>query len=138
MRWNKHTSPYSPCKSQHKSLQKVHKATDRHSERWRKVNGLARDLRGLPRWLSDKEPACQCRRHRRRRFDPWVWKIPWRRARQPTPVFLSRESHGQRSLESYGLQGHKESTTTESNLAHTHNVFKIHLCCSLCPNCILF
>ena len=27
-------------------------------------------------------------------FDPWVWKIPWRRARQPTPVFLLGESHG--------------------------------------------
>ena len=28
----------------------------------------------------------------------WVsGKIPWRRARQPTPVFLSGESHGQRS-----------------------------------------
>ena len=25
-------------------------------------------------------------------FDPWVWKIPWRRAWQPTPVFLSEES----------------------------------------------
>ena len=28
----------------------------------------------------------------------WVGKIPWRRAWQPTPVFLPRESHGQRSL----------------------------------------
>ena len=27
---------------------------------------------GLPRWLSGKEYACQCRRHR---FDPWVRKI---------------------------------------------------------------
>ena len=27
----------------------------------------------------------------------WVGKIPWRRARQPTPVFLPGESHGQRS-----------------------------------------
>ena len=31
-------------------------------------------------------------------FDPWVGKIPWRRAWQPTPVFLPGESHGQRSL----------------------------------------
>ena len=30
-----------------------------------------------------------------------VWKIPWRRAWQPTPVFLPRESHGQRSLAGY-------------------------------------
>ena len=27
-------------------------------------------------------------------FDPWVGKIPWRRARQPAPVFLPGESHG--------------------------------------------
>ena len=31
--------------------------------------------------------------------DPWVGKIPWRRAWKPTPVFLPGESHGQRSLE---------------------------------------
>ena len=37
----------------------------------------------------------------KRGFDPWVGKIPWRRAQQPTPVFLSGESHGQRSLEGY-------------------------------------
>ena len=36
-----------------------------------------------------------CKRHR---FDPWVGKIPWRRAWQPTPVFLPGESHGQRNL----------------------------------------
>ena len=43
---------------------------------------------------SGKEPACQCRRHNRHRFDPCVWKISWRRTWQPTPVFLPRESHG--------------------------------------------
>ena len=32
---------------------------------------------GFPRWLHGKEYACQCRRQR---FNPWVWKIPWRRA----------------------------------------------------------
>ena len=31
-------------------------------------------------------------------FDPWVGEIPWKRAWQPTPVFLPGESHGQRSL----------------------------------------
>ena len=34
---------------------------------------------------------------RRRRFDPWVGKTPWRRKWQPTPVFLPGKSHGQRS-----------------------------------------
>ena len=45
-----------------------------------------------------KEPTCQCRRRKKCRFDPQVRKIPWRRAWQPTPVFLPGESHGQRSL----------------------------------------
>ena len=31
---------------------------------------------------SGKELACQCRRHKRLRFDPWVRKILWRRAWQ--------------------------------------------------------
>jgi len=34
-------------------------------------------------------------------FDPWVRKTPWRREWLPTPVFLPRESHGQRSLAGY-------------------------------------
>ena len=39
--------------------------------------------------------------------------IPWRRAWQPTPVFLSDESHGQRSLAGYSPWGCKESDTNE-------------------------
>ena len=31
-------------------------------------------------------------------WDPWVGKIPWRRAQQPTLVFLPRKWHGQRTL----------------------------------------
>ena len=38
---------------------------------------------GLPDGASGKEPACQCRRCKRRGFNPWVGKIPWRRAWQP-------------------------------------------------------
>ena len=45
-----------------------------------------------------KEPTCQCRRLG---FDPMVRKIPWRRTRQPTPVFLPGKSHGQRRLVGY-------------------------------------
>ena len=40
-------------------------------------------------------------------------KIPWRKAWQPTPVFLPGESHGQKSLVGYSPWGHKESDTTE-------------------------
>ena len=69
-----------------------------------------------PPWLvqvpggSGKESACQCRRLE---LNVWVGKIPWRRERQPTPVFLPEERHGQRSLVGYSPWGHKESGMTE-------------------------
>ena len=69
---------------------------------------------GFPGGTSGKELSCQCRRHKRHGFNPWVGKIPWRRAWQLTPVFLSGESHRQRSPEDCSPQGHKESDTTEA------------------------
>ena len=62
---------------------------------------------GFPGGAS-KEPACQCRRHATGRFNPWVRKIPWQRAWQPTSVLLPGEPHGQRSP-----WGHKQLDTTE-------------------------
>ena len=44
--------------------------------------------------------------------DPWLGKIPWRRAWQPTPVFSPGESHGQRSLAGYSSWGCEELDTT--------------------------
>ena len=52
-------------------------------------------------------------------FNPWIRKIPWRRAWQATPVFLPGESHGQRCLAGYGPQGCKESDMTEAP-EHAH------------------
>ena len=49
----------------------------------------------------------QCRRCKVCGFDPWVVKIPWRRASQSTLVFLPGESHGQRSLVGYSPWGHR-------------------------------
>ena len=57
---------------------------------------------GLPWCLCGKQPTCQCRRCG---FDPWVGKILWGRAWQPTLVFLPGESHGQSSLLGYSLWG---------------------------------
>ena len=62
---------------------------------------------------SGKELTCQCRRHKRHGFSPWFGKIPWRRAWQPTPVFLPGESHGRRSLVGNIPQGGKELDMTE-------------------------
>ena len=72
---------------------------------------------GLPKWLSGKEPTCQCMRCG---FNPWIRKIPWRRKWQSTPEFLLGKSHGQRSMAGYIPLGHKsvrhnlvDQTTTE-------------------------
>ena len=46
------------------------------------------ELKGFPGGGSGKEPACQFRRHKRCGFDPWITKIPWRRAWQPPPVLF--------------------------------------------------
>ena len=74
---------------------------------------------GLLGGTSGKEPACQCRRHKGRGLDPWVRKIPWRRACQPTPVFLPGGFHEQRSLVGYSPWSHKESDMTERLSTHT-------------------
>ena len=61
----------------------------------------------FPGTSDGKESACQCRRHKKHRFDPWVGKIPWRRKWQPTPVFLPGESpwtEEPSGLQSMGLQ----------------------------------
>ena len=68
---------------------------------------------GFPGGSTSKEFTCQCRRCKRPGFHPWVRKIPWRRAWQPTPVFSPGESHGQRSLAGYSPWGCKESDTTK-------------------------
>ena len=61
--------------------------------------------------------------------ETWVWTlglaIPWRRAWQPTPVFLSGEFHGQRSLVGYSPWGRQESDTSEwlaLSLSYIYNV----------------
>ena len=61
---------------------------------------------GFPGGACGKEPTCQCRRHERCGFHPWVGKIRGRRAWQLTPVFLPvelEELQGQRSLAGYSL-----------------------------------
>ena len=51
-------------------------------------DGIYIYLELTPSGASDKELTYQCRRHKRHGFSLWVRKIPWRRARQPTPVFF--------------------------------------------------
>ena len=88
------------------------------------------------RWYSGKESACQCRRHRRHGFKPWVGKVPWRRKWQPTPVFLPGKFQGQRSigrLQSIRLQriGHnlmtKHTTYTYTKIFYLYIYTHIHI-----------
>ena len=69
---------------------------------------------GFPGGSGVKNPPASAGDLKRCGFNPWVWKVPWRRAWQLTPVFLPRESLGQRSLEGYSPQGHKELDMTEA------------------------
>ena len=48
-------------------------------------------VKNLPALVGDKR--CE--------FDPSIGLIPWGRNWQPTPVFLSKKFHGQRSLVGY-------------------------------------
>ena len=63
--------------------------------------------KGFPGGAVGKEYTCQCRRSKRLGFYLWVRKISWSRKWQPTPVFLPEKFHGQSSLVSYSLWGHK-------------------------------
>ena len=102
------------------------------------LNGLSL-LWGFPGGLGGKESVCHA-------GDPGLipgsGKIPWRREWLPTPVFLPGESHGQRSLAGYCLQGCKELDMIEQlTLLFSfteHSVFKAHLCCSMYWNFIPF
>ena len=63
----------------------------------------------IPRWHSGEESSCQCRRH----VSSLGWEDALEKEWQPTPVFLPRKFHGQRSLAGYSPWGHKESDRTE-------------------------
>ena len=73
---------------------------------------------GFPGGAVGEESACQCRRHKRRGFDPRVGKIPWRRKWQPTAVFLPGAFYEQRSLAGYSPRGCKDSDMTDCTHIH--------------------
>ena len=74
---------------------------------------LLHNLTSSPGGAGDKASACQQRGPQRHRYNACVGRIPWRRARQPTAVFLPGKSQGQRSLVGYGPWGPRESAMTE-------------------------
>ena len=73
--------------------------------------------KAFPGGTTGREPTCQCRRCKRCGFNPWVGKMPWSSAWQPTPVSLPTESHGQRSLAVHRVT---KSRTWLKQLKHAH------------------
>ena len=64
---------------------------------------------------------------------PWGGEIPWRKAWQPTPVFLPGKSHGQRNLTGYSLWGRKRIEQDWESEHITHCAIQRTLfICSLC------
>ena len=60
-----------------------------------------------------KKPACSVG-DPGHSFDPWFGKFPWRRAGQPTSVFLPGEFHELRKLVGYSPKSLKELDTTKA------------------------
>ena len=78
----------------------------------------------FPGGANGKEPSSQCRRHKSCGFNLWVRKIPWRKPRQPTPVFLPGESPWAEEpgrLQSIGSQRVRQSW---SNWACMHEAIR--------------
>ena len=75
-------------------------------------------VKGFPGGANGKERYCQCRRHKRRRFNPWVGKIPWRRAQQPAPGCL--ENPMDREPGKAAVQGVTKNQTQLNDLACMH------------------
>ena len=68
------------------------------------------------KWVVERVRAAEAEETQILFFTSFQVLEPWRRKWQPTPVFLPREFHGQRSLAGYNPYspwGGKESDTTE-------------------------
>ena len=61
-------------------------------------------------------------------FNPWVGKIPWRRAWQPTPVFLPGESHGQKAWQVtvYGVAESDVNEETQHSRILSNRIYSHH------------
>ena len=76
--------------------------------------------RGFPGGTVGKEPASQCRRHKRLSSIPKSERFPRERNGTPTPIVLPGKFHAQRSLEGYSPGVCRESNTTKCTHTHTH------------------
>ena len=93
---------------------------------YEKTSGVHPKLYLKDKFIINKSKSF-CLPSRRRKFDPWVGKIPWRREWQPTPVFFSGEFRG--SLAGYSPCDRQELYTTEGLLLLLLSRFsRVQLC----------
>ena len=70
---------------------------------------------GFPGGASGKQLICRSRRYKRWGFEPWVRKIPWRKAWQPTLVYFTGGFLWTEDPDRlYSPWGHKDLGTTEA------------------------
>ena len=65
----------------------------------------------LPRWLSDKESACQCRRRRSLGFNPWVGRSLWKRKWHPLQCSCLGNTVDRGAWQAAVHWGHKDLAT---------------------------
>ena len=111
----------------------------------------------MPPWAfsGGKECACQCKRYKRRRFDPWVRKISWSRKSQPTPIFFPGKfmdrgawwaiihgitrSQTQPRDQAYTQMCHSSGLSLPSHpRCVTRFIFLEHIIILFLPNCLCF
>ena len=92
--------------------------SDNLSVQMNKLLGGFRGMLSFPGGASGKEPACQPRRHKRRRFDPWVRKIPWR---DHSSILAWRIPWTEEPGRLWSM-GHKELDTTEMTNTFTFKI----------------
>ena len=90
-----------------------------------------KEEKGFPGGSVGKESTCNAGDAGSHKFSPRVGKIPWKTAWQHTPVFLSGDFHGQRSLVGYSPQGPKEPDTTEETEYKEEDLVSAWSFCSL-------
>ena len=90
---------------------------------------------GFPGSLMGKELACQWRRCKKCRFDPWAGKIPLKEGMTTQYSYLENP-HGQRSLVGYSPWGDKKSDMTE-RLTHTHTHTNTHIIINTYENLLI-
>ena len=106
---SKHQSELFAWGGQRTGLSALASVLPKNTQGWSPLGwagGLQMNL-GLPGGPSaTTRPHRQCRRLKKHWFNPWVGKIPWRRAWQPSPVFFHGETNEQRNLAGYSPWGH--------------------------------